>query len=76
MSEAATSVMDLLLRARTGDPLATEALIPVMYGELRRLAEVLIQKTPPGGTLQATSLVHEAFLRLVAFCIGCILHTW
>jgi len=48
-----------------GDPHAGEKLLPLVYDELRRLAAVRIANERPGQTLQATALVHEAFLRLV-----------
>ena len=48
-----------------GDPHAAERLLPLVYDELRRLAAQRIAHEPPGQTLQATALVHEAYLRLV-----------
>jgi RNA polymerase sigma factor (TIGR02999 family) len=48
-----------------GDPRAAEQLLPLVYSELRRLAAVKMANESPGQTLQATALVHEAFLRLV-----------
>jgi RNA polymerase sigma factor (TIGR02999 family) len=48
-----------------GEPRAAAELLPVVYGELRRLAEVLTGQLPPGQTLQPTALVHEAYLKLV-----------
>lgn len=48
-----------------GDPRASDQLLPLVYGELRKLARSLMAKTPPGNTLQPTALVHEAYLRLV-----------
>ena len=47
------------------DPAAAEGLIPLVYDELRRLAAARMTSEPPGQTLQATALVHEAYLRLV-----------
>ncbi len=47
-----------------GDPRAAEQLLPLVYGELRRLAQVRMAKLPPGQTLQPTALVHEAWLRI------------
>jgi RNA polymerase sigma factor (TIGR02999 family) len=55
----------LLAAARQGDPSAAEELLPLVYAELRRLAQVYLAKAPPGNTFQATALVHEAYLRLV-----------
>ncbi len=48
-----------------GDPSAAEQLLPLVYDELRRLAADKMAKEKPGQTLQATALVHEAYLRLV-----------
>jgi len=48
-----------------GDPEAAEELLPLVYEELRRLAASKMAHQPPGQTLQATALVHEAWLRLV-----------
>jgi RNA polymerase sigma factor (TIGR02999 family) len=48
-----------------GDPRAAEQLLPLVYDELRRLAVQKLAQEKPGQTLQATALVHEAYLRLV-----------
>jgi len=48
-----------------GDPDAAEELLPLVYEELRRLAASKMAHQPPGQTLQATALVHEAYLRLI-----------
>jgi RNA polymerase sigma factor (TIGR02999 family) len=48
-----------------GDPRAAELLLPLVYAELRRLAAQRLAHEAPGQTLQATALVHEAYLRLV-----------
>jgi RNA polymerase sigma factor (TIGR02999 family) len=48
-----------------GDPSASERLLPLVYDELRKLAAQRLAKEPPGHTLQATALVHEAYVRLV-----------
>lgn len=48
-----------------GDPHAAEQLLPLVYGELRKLAEQKLAQEKPGQTLQPTALVHEAYLRLV-----------
>lgn len=54
------------LRAvQDGDPQAAENLLPLVYDALRSLARARMGKLPPGNTLQATALVHEAYLRLV-----------
>jgi RNA polymerase sigma factor (TIGR02999 family) len=54
----------ILNRAGTGDPQAAEQLLPLVYGELRKLAASKLAREPAGHTLQATALVHEAWLRL------------
>lgn len=48
-----------------GDPQAAEALLPLVYDELRRLAACKMSQETPGQTIEATALVHEAYLRLV-----------
>ncbi|HTN03024.1 MAG TPA: ECF-type sigma factor [Planctomycetaceae bacterium] len=63
MSDSA--VTQLLDRIGAGDLLATDALLPVVYDQLRRLAAARLAGDAPGHTLQATALVHEAWLRLV-----------
>jgi RNA polymerase sigma-70 factor, ECF subfamily len=56
----------VLLKAWTGgDAAALDKLIPLVYGELRRIARNYMRKEGPGNTLQTTALVHEAFVRLV-----------
>lgn len=59
-----SDVTCILDRAQQGDPKAAEELLPLVYDELRQLAAARMAQQPPGQTLQATSLVHEAFLRL------------
>jgi RNA polymerase sigma factor (TIGR02999 family) len=51
--------------AQSGDPKAAEELLPLVYGELRKLAAAKMANEMPGQTLQPTALVHEAWLRLV-----------
>ena len=58
-------VTELLEAAVGGDAKASEQLLPLVYEELRRLARGQIKREPTGQTLQATALVHEAYLRLV-----------
>jgi RNA polymerase sigma factor (TIGR02999 family) len=58
-------VTRLLSTIEQGDLHATEQLFPLVYDELRRLAAQKLAREPPGQTLQATALVHEAYLRLV-----------
>jgi hypothetical protein len=55
----------ILDRVRSGDRLATEVLLPLVYDELRRLAQRHLTREAPGQTLQATALVHEAYVRMV-----------
>ncbi len=57
-------VTELLARVRSGDTDALEQLLPVVYSELRRIAQNALRKERSGHTLQPTALVHEAFLRL------------
>ncbi len=58
-------VTRILSAIEQGDPQATEQLLPLVYDELRRLAAQRLAQEKPGQTLQATALVHEAYLRLV-----------
>ena len=55
----------ILSAIEQGDPSASEQLLPLVYEELRRLAAQRLAREKPGQTLQATALVHEAYLRLV-----------
>ena len=55
----------MLHAAKEGDPRASDQLLPLVYGELRRLAQGYMSHEQPGQTLQATALVHDAYLRLV-----------
>jgi RNA polymerase sigma factor (TIGR02999 family) len=56
---------DILAAAQNGDPHAAAELLPLVYDELRKLAHARLHQEKPGQTLQATALVHEAYLRLV-----------
>jgi RNA polymerase sigma factor (TIGR02999 family) len=58
-------VTQILSQIEQGDPDAAEQLLPLVYDELRRLATAKLAHERPGQTLQATALVHEAYLRLV-----------
>lgn len=58
-------VTRILSAVEGGDPEAAEQLLPLVYDELRRLASQRMTQEKPGQTLQATALVHEAYLRLV-----------
>ena len=60
-----SDVTRILSAIDQGDPHAAEQLLPLVYNELRNLAAQKIAQEKPGQTLQATALVHEAFLRLV-----------
>lgn len=59
------TVTRLLLDWRDGDARALEALVPLMYEELRRLARAKMRDQPAGHTLQPTALVHEAYARMI-----------
>jgi RNA polymerase sigma factor (TIGR02999 family) len=58
-------VTQILSAIEQGDTYAAEQLLPLVYEELRRLATQMMAREAPGQTLQATALVHEAYLRLV-----------
>lgn len=60
-----SEVTEILLALEHGKSQAAEALLPLIYDELRRLAAWRLANEQPGQTLQATALVHEAYLRLV-----------
>jgi RNA polymerase sigma factor (TIGR02999 family) len=62
---AMNEVSRILSAIEHGDPRAAEQLLPLVYAELRKLAAEQIALEKPGQTLQATALVHEAYLRLV-----------
>src|SRR5262245_44534301 len=64
-SEAMSDATRLIDAAVAGHPKAAADLLPLVYEELRRLASARLSAEKPGQTLQATSLVHEAYLRLV-----------
>lgn len=55
----------ILSQIESGDPSAAEQLLPLVYDELRRLAAAKLAHEKPGQTLQATALVHDAYLRMV-----------
>jgi RNA polymerase sigma factor (TIGR02999 family) len=61
-----SEVTHILSAVGQGDPQAAEQLLTLVYDELRRLAAERMARERPGQTLQATALVHEAYLRLVA----------
>src|SRR5262250_323321 len=60
-----SDVTRILSAIDQGDPHAAEQLLPLVYDELRKLAAQQMAREKPGQTLQATALVHEAYLRLV-----------
>ncbi|MGH9723404.1 MAG: sigma-70 family RNA polymerase sigma factor [Bryobacteraceae bacterium] len=65
MTASGSDIDHLLNRLEKGDPGATSQLIPLVYDELRRRAAQYLRRESPGHSLQATALVHEAYLRLV-----------
>ena len=60
-----SDVTRILSQIESGDPSAAEQLLPLVYDELRKLAAEKMAQEKPGQTLQATALVHEAYIRLV-----------
>ncbi len=60
-----SEVTQVLSRIESGDPTAAQQLLPLVYDELRKLAARRLGQEKPGQTLQATALVHEAYIRLV-----------
>jgi RNA polymerase sigma factor (TIGR02999 family) len=60
-----SDVTGILSAIEQGDPSAAEQLLPLVYDELRKLAAAKLAQEMPGQTLQATALVHEAYIRLV-----------
>jgi RNA polymerase sigma factor (TIGR02999 family) len=65
LGAAMSDVTRILSQIESGDPTAAEQLLPLVYEELRKLAAAKLVNEKPGQTLQATALVHEAYLRLV-----------
>src|SRR5262249_3887445 len=65
MLSCMSDVTRILSAIEQGDPHAAEQLLPLVYDELRKLAAQRMAQESPGQTLQATDLVHEAYLRLV-----------
>jgi RNA polymerase sigma factor (TIGR02999 family) len=65
MMAAMSDVTRILEQIERGDPHAAQELLPLVYDELRKLAAQKMVQEGPGQTLQATALVHEAYLRLV-----------
>lgn len=60
-----SNVTQILSRIESGDSAAADELLPLVYEELRRLATHKLSHESPGNTLQATALVHEAYVRLM-----------
>src|SRR5882724_2229733 len=60
-----SDVTRILSQIEQGDPQAAEKLLPLVYEELRKLAAVKLAQEKPGQTLQATALVHEAYVKLM-----------
>ena len=60
-----SDVTHILSAIEQGDPHAAEQLLPLVYDELRKLAAQKLAQEKPGQTLEATALVHEAYMRLV-----------
>src|SRR3977135_4601422 len=65
MTTPPSVVATMVDNARQGDEQARAALLPLVYDELRRLAASYMRRERPGQTLQATALVHDAYLRLL-----------
>ena len=65
MNPSQQEVTRLLVNWSNGDEKALDELTPLVYGELRRLAQRFLRRERPDHTLQSTALVHEAFLRLI-----------
>ena len=64
-ASAMSDITRIFSQIDAGDPAAAEQLLPLVYDELRNLAAAKLAQEKPGQTLQATALVHEAYLRLV-----------
>ncbi|HVX13696.1 MAG TPA: sigma-70 family RNA polymerase sigma factor [Pirellulales bacterium] len=63
--DANRELTQILAAVASGEPQATDKLLPLVYDELRRVAAAQLAQERPGQTLQATALVHEAYLRLL-----------
>ena len=68
MDDSPSKLEALITAAQAGDRVTAQQLIPLVYDELRSLAGAMLKRLPPGQTLQATSLVHEAYAKLVRRC--------
>lgn len=76
VSPTMSDVTQILSQIESGDPKAAEQLLPLVYDELRKLAAVRLAQEKPGQTLQATALVHEAYIRLVGSPVQCETTQW
>lgn len=65
-----SDITEILEQIESGDASATDQLLPLVYDELRRLARAQMASQSPGQTLQATALVHEAYIRLMRNASG------
>jgi RNA polymerase sigma factor (TIGR02999 family) len=65
MPESSGEITRLLGQLRAGDQDINNQLVPLLYDELRRIAGALMQRERPGHTMQATAVVHEAYMRLI-----------
>ena len=63
--ENSDRLTETIVLAKAGDRKAAAELMPLLYGELRALGRAMIGRQPPGQTLQATALVHEAYAKLI-----------
>ena len=63
--DSSPKLTDTIAAARTGDKVAAAELMPLLYRELRQLGQAMLRHQPPGHTLQATALVHEAYAKVV-----------
>ena len=66
MTTADGDVTQLLKAMHAGDPSAAERLLPLVHGELHRLAQAYMRRERPDHTLQATALINEAYIRRVS----------
>ncbi len=65
MPDPSKQITELLVRWRGGDQVALDTLLPLVYSELRQIAQHYLQRERSDHTLQSTALVHEAYVRLV-----------
>jgi RNA polymerase sigma factor (TIGR02999 family) len=65
MDESPSRLIEFVTAAQSSGALEARQLLPLVYDELRRVASLMLNRLPPGQTLQATSLVHEAYAKLV-----------